>query len=79
MIQKEAVAALVKSATVFVNYLAATYVLLEAFVNCSANDVTQQKGKKTINNEEILSALEITEFDMMIPMLKEHIKRTCLR
>jgi len=79
MIQKEAVAALVKSATVFVNYLAATYVLWEVLVNCRANDVTQQKGKKTINNEEILSALEITEFDMMIPMLKEHIKRTCLR
>jgi len=42
----------------------------------SANDITQQKGKKTINNEEILSALEIAEFDMMIPQLKKHIERT---
>jgi uncharacterized small protein (DUF1192 family) len=45
-------------------------------MGCSANDITQQKGKKTINNEEILSALEIAEFDMMIPQLKKHIERT---
>jgi uncharacterized small protein (DUF1192 family) len=42
----------------------------------SANDVTQQKGKKTINNEEILAALEIAELDFMIPQLKKHIERT---
>ena len=76
MIQKEAVAALVKSATVFINYLAATQHSCVVWANArSANDVTQQKGKKTINNEEILTALEITEFDMMIPQLKKHIER----
>ena len=36
------------------------------------------KGKKTINNEEILAALEIAEFDMMIPQLKKHIERDLL-
>jgi uncharacterized small protein (DUF1192 family) len=48
----------------------------EVLMVYSANDITQQKGKKTINNEEILSALEIAEFDMMIPQLKKHIERT---
>jgi uncharacterized small protein (DUF1192 family) len=41
----------------------------------SANDVTQQKGKKTINNDEVLEALKITEFDMMIQPLMAHIER----
>ena len=40
-----------------------------------ANDVTQQKGKKTINNEEILAALELIDFEHMIPGLKGHIER----
>ena len=47
--------------------------------NRRANDLTQQKGKKTINNEEILSALEIVELDFMIPQLKAHIERTSHR
>ena len=38
--------------------------------------MTQQKGKKTINNEEILSALELVDLDHMIPALKAHIERT---
>ena len=42
---------------------------------CSANDITQQKGKKTINNEEVLAALEVAEFDYMIPQLRSHIER----
>lgn len=75
MIQKEAVTALVKSATVFVNYLAATYPPPFDLGSISANDVTQQKGKKTINNEEILSALELVDFEHMIPSLKGHIER----
>ena len=78
MIQKEAVTALVKSATVFVNYLAATFLLLSKTTNKSANDVTQQKGKKTINNEEVLAALEIVELGAMIPLLKAHIERNYL-
>jgi len=45
-----------------------------------ANDVTQQKGKKTINNEEVLSALDIIEFDeIMGPQLRKHIERTALQ
>ena len=77
MIQKEAVTALVKSATVFVNYLAATYSHNSCKLTSSANDITQQKGKKTINNEEVLSALDIIEFDgIMGPQLRKHIERT---
>jgi len=44
--------------------------------NESANDVTRERGKKTINNDEVLEALEIAEFGMMIPQLKQHIERT---
>jgi len=51
----------------------------EMKTNRRANDLTQQKGKKTINNEEILSALEIVELDFMIPQLKAHIERTSHR
>jgi uncharacterized small protein (DUF1192 family) len=46
------------------------------FANIRANDITAQKGKKTINNDEVLAALEIVELDMMIPQLKAHIERT---
>jgi DNA polymerase epsilon subunit 3 len=80
MIQKEAVTALVKSATVFVNYLAATYFLSQTgrlLIWNRANDVTQQKGKKTINNEEILAALDIVELNWMVPHLQKHIERGC--
>ena len=76
MIQKEAVIALVKSATVFINYLASTYILLTYSINnCRANDVTRDKGKKTINNEEVLEALKMIEFDSIIPVLREQIER----
>lgn len=41
--------------------------------------MVQQKGKKTISNDEVLSALEIIDFDFMTPQLKAHIERIFFR
>ncbi|KAL9708770.1 hypothetical protein Ac2012v2_007924 [Leucoagaricus gongylophorus] len=59
-LQKDTVLALVKSSTVFVNYLAAI-----------AHDVATSKQHKSISANDILHALDMIEFGHLSPLLNE--------
>ncbi|KAK7204497.1 histone-fold-containing protein [Myxozyma melibiosi] len=61
-IQKDAMTAVSKSATVFVNYLTAT-----------ANELTVQSGRRTINPNDVYQALEILELPFFLPRLKAEV------
>jgi hypothetical protein len=37
--------------------------------------VTATRGKKTINNDEVLAALRMADFESMVPVLEEQIER----
>ncbi|KAI7233795.1 hypothetical protein KC330_g5187 [Hortaea werneckii] len=63
-IQKEALLALHKSATVFVNFIAS-----------HANDNAQAGGKKTIMPPDVLAALKDTEYEAFLPRLEAELKK----
>lgn len=85
-IQKDALLALHKSATVFVNYIASKYAnhhleppdhfvrLDQANTSVSANELTQAGGKKTIMPPEIITALRDAEFEDFLPRLEAELK-----
>jgi len=59
-IQKDAVTALTRSATVFANYLAS-----------QAHECTQKNGKKTIVAKDVLEAIDMLEFGHFRPRLEK--------
>ncbi|KDQ15695.1 hypothetical protein BOTBODRAFT_285503 [Botryobasidium botryosum FD-172 SS1] len=63
-LQKETVIALVKAATVFINYVAAT-----------SQDVTHSRSHKTIAASDVLTALSQLGFKAMVPQLNEELAR----
>ncbi|KAF1357026.1 histone-fold-containing protein [Delphinella strobiligena] len=63
-IQKDALSALSKSATVFVNY-----------ISSNAMDNASGAGKKTIQPQDVLVALKDTEFEFMIPRIEAELKK----
>ena len=86
-IQKDALLALHKSATVFVNYIASKYVcvpntpiqtdkhiIVLRSRPRSANELTQAGGKKTIMPPEIMTALKDAEFEDFLPRLEAELK-----
>ncbi|KAF9042683.1 hypothetical protein BDP27DRAFT_1434968 [Rhodocollybia butyracea] len=69
-LQKEAILSLVKGSTVFINYLAATQVILCPVY--AASDVAQSKQHKSISASDVLKALELIELgDMVDPLTAE--------
>ncbi|RPA95321.1 histone-fold-containing protein [Choiromyces venosus 120613-1] len=58
-VQKDAILALSKGGTVFINYLCA-----------AANDQAKQRGRKTINPKDVLEAMEQLEFGEFLPRLE---------
>ena len=89
-IQKDALLALSKSATVFVNYLASKYVLSSAveaqaldnschqssmlIVLSSSSEIALSSGKKTINPRDVYAALQDLEFDSFLPRVKAEVE-----
>jgi DNA polymerase epsilon subunit 3 len=65
-IQKDALLAISKSATVFVNYIAS-----------HANDNTFRHGKKTIQTPDVLEALRDTEFEQFIERVQDEHASMC--
>ncbi|KAI9811922.1 MAG: hypothetical protein M1832_000664 [Thelocarpon impressellum] len=63
-IAKDAVLAISKSATVFVNYLSS-----------SANENTLRQGKKTMMPKDVLEALEDLEFEDFLPRLEAELAK----
>ncbi|KAK9475030.1 histone-fold-containing protein, partial [Dipodascopsis tothii] len=61
-IQRDAIMALTKGATVFVNYLTST-----------ANDVTLQSGRKTVSPADVFKAIEILDLGFFLPELKAEV------
>ncbi|KAH8105155.1 histone-fold-containing protein [Cristinia sonorae] len=62
-LQKEAMLALLKGSTVFVNYIAAT-----------AHDVAVSKQHKSISASDVLKALEVTQFGDMVDKLQDELQ-----
>ncbi|KAK4978407.1 hypothetical protein LTR28_005767 [Elasticomyces elasticus] len=62
-IQKEALAAFSKSATVFVNYIAA-----------HGNEAAQAAGKKTIQPLDVMAAIKELEFEEFLPRLEAELE-----
>lgn len=58
-IQKDALLAISKSATVFINYLSSV-----------ANEQAQRANKKTIQPKDVLDAIHLCEFDSFLPRLE---------
>ncbi|PUU81030.1 histone-fold-containing protein [Tuber borchii] len=58
-VQKDAILALSKGGTVFINYLCA-----------AANDQAKHHGRKTINPKDVLEAMEQLEFGEFLPRLE---------
>ncbi|KAG6918860.1 hypothetical protein DXG01_010923 [Tephrocybe rancida] len=75
-LQKETVLSLVKGSTVFINYLAATYVYLVLTHSVahgnehSAHDVAISKQHKSISASDVLKALEMIEFGDLVDKLQ---------
>ncbi|KAK4988957.1 hypothetical protein LTR66_003798 [Elasticomyces elasticus] len=63
-IQKEALAAFSKSATVFVNYIAA-----------HGNEAAQAAGKKTIQPLDVMAAIKELEFEEFLPRLEAELEK----
>ncbi|KAK9321153.1 histone-fold-containing protein [Lipomyces orientalis] len=63
-IQKDAMTALSKSATVFINYLTST-----------ANDLTIGSGRRTVNPSDVYKAIELLELDFFLPRLKAEVDK----
>ncbi|KAL0635022.1 hypothetical protein Q9L58_006051 [Maublancomyces gigas] len=63
-VQKDAILALSKGGTVFINYLCAT-----------ANDQAKVQGRKTINPGDILEAMRILEFGDFLPRLEAELAK----
>ncbi|KAK9236726.1 histone-fold-containing protein [Lipomyces kononenkoae] len=63
-IQKDAMTALSKSATVFINYLTAT-----------ANDLTVGAGRRTVNPSDVYKAIELLELEFILPRLKAEVDK----
>ncbi|CAO2650408.1 Nn.00g017000.m01.CDS01 [Neocucurbitaria sp. VM-36] len=63
-IQKDALLAMSKSATVFVNYL----------TSCAAEHA-QRSGKKTIMPQDVFSAMTELEFEFMLPRLEAEVTK----
>ncbi|KAK4997954.1 hypothetical protein LTR66_002731 [Elasticomyces elasticus] len=63
-IQKEALAAFSKSATVFVNYIAA-----------HGNEAAQAAGKKTIQPLDVMAAIKELEFEGFLPRLEAELEK----
>ncbi|KAI9270444.1 histone-fold-containing protein [Phascolomyces articulosus] len=59
-LQKEAKVAVSKAATVFINYLSTV-----------ANDTAKSANHKTISAPDVFKAMEVLEFDDLIPALRE--------
>jgi len=64
-LQKDTVLSLVKGATVFINYLAAT-----------AHEVSTSKQHKSISASDVFKALELIEFADLIPSLQTELQGT---
>jgi len=64
-LQKDTVLSLVKGATVFINYLAAT-----------AHEVSTSKQHKSISASDVFKALEHIEFADLIPSLQTELQGT---
>jgi DNA polymerase epsilon subunit 3 len=62
-LQKDTVLSLVKGATVFINYLAAT-----------AHEVSTSKQHKSISASDVFKALELIEFNDLIPPLQAELQ-----
>ncbi|KAK9314759.1 histone-fold-containing protein [Lipomyces starkeyi] len=63
-IQKDAMTALSKSATVFINYLTST-----------ANDLTVGAGRRTVNPSDVYKAIELLELEFILPRLKAEVDK----
>ncbi|KAK9371128.1 histone-fold-containing protein [Lipomyces kononenkoae] len=63
-IQKDAMTALSKSATVFINYLTST-----------ANDLTVGAGRRTVNPTDVYKAIELLELEFILPRLKAEVDK----
>ncbi|KAM0723026.1 hypothetical protein Q7P37_001224 [Cladosporium fusiforme] len=63
-IQKDALLAMHKSATVFVSYIAA-----------NSNDLARMGGKKTISPQDVMSALKDAELEGFLPRLEAELKK----
>jgi DNA polymerase epsilon subunit 3 len=63
-IQKDALLAISKSATVFINYLSSV-----------ANEQAQRANKKTIQPKDVLDAIHLTEFDSFLPRLEAELEK----
>ncbi|KAK5123102.1 hypothetical protein LTR85_003300 [Meristemomyces frigidus] len=63
-IQKDALLALHKSATVFINFIAS-----------NANENAQSSGKKTIMPPDVVAALKDAEFEDFLPRLEAELKK----
>ncbi|KAK9446446.1 uncharacterized protein V1518DRAFT_184751 [Limtongia smithiae] len=63
-IQKDAMTAISRSATVFINYLTAT-----------ANELTLQAGRKTVTHTDIFKAIEVLELDFFLPRLTAEVDK----
>ncbi|MCJ1428738.1 hypothetical protein MMC29_006649 [Sticta canariensis] len=76
-IQKDAITAMSKSATVFVNYLSQAHVPLPQFIRIkpSANTSTIPTTRKTISPEAVLDALAELEFEDFLPRVQAELKR----
>ncbi|KAI9495306.1 histone-fold-containing protein [Zychaea mexicana] len=59
-LQKEAKVAVSKAATVFINYLSTV-----------ANDTAKSANHKTISAPDVFKAMEVLEFEDLIPSLRE--------
>ena len=65
-IQKDALTALTKSATVFANYLAS-----------NAHDFTQRANKKTIAPKDVLDAIDMLEFPQFRERMEKELVGVC--
>ncbi|KAL1586866.1 hypothetical protein WHR41_03996 [Cladosporium halotolerans] len=63
-IQKDALLAMHKSATVFVSYIAS-----------NSNDLARMGGKKTISPQDVMSALKDAELEGFLPRLEAELKK----
>ncbi|KAK9458753.1 histone-fold-containing protein [Lipomyces oligophaga] len=61
-IQRDAQTAISKSATVFINYLTA-----------SANQFTQQSGRKAISHADVFDALKVLGLEFFVPRLQQEV------
>ncbi|KAI9682604.1 MAG: hypothetical protein M1822_006902 [Bathelium mastoideum] len=81
-IQKDALLAMSKSATVFINYIGMQCVLRITPVSliwlmqtCSAQDAAQAADKSTIRPKDVLEAVKELEFDDFIPRLEIELEK----